>query len=74
MSSSDPRGRGGMTVSREPEVRVLTIGGVVLEGRRVRLRDLGFVGYVSEPARAEIERNEARAARVVTTAARFAFR
>jgi len=44
------------------------------DARYVNLRDVGFVGNVSQPALDEIERNEARANRVVTTAATFAFR
>lgn len=41
------------------------------EGRRrrvINLRDLGFVYRVSDEARAEIEANERRAMRVLTTA------
>lgn len=44
------------------------------DDRCVDLHDLGFVGHVSDEALAEIDRNEARASRVVTTAAMFAFR
>jgi hypothetical protein len=44
------------------------------DSRRVDLRDLGFVGFVSNEALAEIDRNETRASRAVTTAATFAFR
>lgn len=42
--------------------------------QKVDLRELGFKGYVSEPALREIQENDVRAQRVVTTAARFAFR
>jgi hypothetical protein len=42
--------------------------------KRLDLRDLGFRGYVSEDALREIQNNDVRAQRVVTTAARFAFR
>lgn len=40
----------------------------------INLRDLGFVGRVSDEARAEIEANERRAARVIQTAHRYWFR
>ncbi len=43
-------------------------------GKIVDLRDVGFIGKLSPKAREEIARNEARASRVLTTAARFAFR
>lgn len=36
--------------------------------RRINLRDLGFVGHVSDAARAEIKANERRSARVIQTA------
>lgn len=42
--------------------------------REVNLRDLGFVGRVSDEALEEIRRNESRANLVVRTAATFAFR
>jgi hypothetical protein len=42
--------------------------------QRVDLRRLGFKGYVSESALREMQENDVRAQRVVTTAARFAFR
>jgi len=42
--------------------------------RRVNLRDLGFVGYVSNAALDEIDQNEVRASLVLTTATKFAFR
>lgn len=41
---------------------------------QVNLRDLGFRQQLSETARKKIERNDARANLVITTAARFAFR
>lgn len=40
----------------------------------VDMRDLGFKGYVTDGALREIQENDVRAQRVVTTAARFAFR
>lgn len=50
------------------EIRELILGGIKLdESEAINLRDLGFVGTVSEEARAEIKRNEKRAARVLTT-------
>lgn len=48
--------------------RELKIGGDIPEGRCINLRDLGFVGRVSDEARAEIRANERRAQRVLTTA------
>jgi len=74
MSSSNRRAGGDVTVENEAKVRVLTLGGVDVEERRVKLRDYGYVGQVSQEARDEILKNELRASRVVTTAARFAFR
>ena len=58
----------------KPTVRVLTLGGVKDDSRRINLKDLGFVGNVSDQARAEILANERRAAMVITTAERFWFR
>lgn len=72
-SSTQPAG-GAAIVDKEPTVRVLNLGGVDVEERRVKLRDYGYVGQVSDKARDEILKNEQRASRVVTTAARFAFR
>jgi hypothetical protein len=63
-----------VAVEKEPKVRVLSLGGVDMDERRVKLRTYGYVGGISEEAREEILRNELRASRVVTTAARFAFR
>ncbi len=74
MSSSNLRDGGNVTVEDEAKVRVLTLGGVDIEETSIKLRDHGYVGWVSEDAREEIVRNEMRAGRVVTTAARFAFR
>lgn len=42
--------------------------------RVINLRDLGFVGNVSDEARAEIQRNADRANMVLRTADRFWFR
>ncbi len=42
--------------------------------RCVNLRDLGFVGYVSDAALDAIDRNEVRASLVLTTSTKFAFR
>ncbi len=74
MNSSNLRGGGNVHVDDEAKVRVLTLGGVDVEETTIKLRDHGYVGWVSEPAREEIIQNEMRANRVVTTAARFAFR
>lgn len=40
----------------------------------VDLRELGFRGYVSDAALREIEANDERSRRVITTANRFVFR
>jgi hypothetical protein len=45
-----------------------------LDEKRIDMREIGFRGSVSETALEEIEQNDMRAQRVVTTAARFAFR
>jgi hypothetical protein len=56
-------------------LRVLNLGPRPLpESRRINLRDLGFVGRVSDEARAQIEANERRAARVLITAHLYLFR
>ena len=55
--------------AREREAgRELVLGGVKPSEKAVDLRDLGFVGYVSDGARAEIAANERRAQRVISTA------
>jgi hypothetical protein len=54
-------------------MREIVLGGVRLNERRIDLRELGFVGYVSDEALAEIAANERRAARVITTAHRYLF-
>jgi hypothetical protein len=54
--------------SDAPSMRVLTFGGIKTERHTINLRDLGFVGRVSEAARAEIKANARRAQRVLTTA------
>lgn len=74
MSLSRPKTGGGSVESDNSDIRDLTPNLTKDASRSVNLRDLGFVGYVSTRALAEIERNETRASRVVTTAARFAFR
>lgn len=58
--------------SKSPMTKILNPAPA--DEQRVNLRDLGFKGYVSEPALREIQENDVRAQRVVTTAARFAFR
>jgi hypothetical protein len=45
-----------------------------MDEKRIDMREIGFRGSVSETALEEIEQNDMRAQRVVTTAARFAFR
>lgn len=73
--SSSVQKSGGSDVAGENGIQDLTPRGVSDdEKRRVDLRELGFVGFVSSAALAEIDRNETRANRVVLTAARFAFR
>lgn len=75
MSSSDLHRRGGASVAEATEVSDLTPSRISEDKSRcVNLRDLGFVGYVTASALAEIASNECRASRVVTTAATFAFR
>lgn len=75
MSSSDQNSGGGSVVTGDNGIQDLTPRGVSDdETRRVDLRELGFVGFVSTEALAEIDRNETRANRAVLTAARFAFR
>ena len=56
------------------EPRILNLGGVKPNERRINLRDMGFEGRVSDKARAEIEANRRRAFRVIQTADRFWFR
>jgi hypothetical protein len=55
-------------------MREIKLGGEFPEPCRINLRDLGFEFRVSEEARAEIEANERRAARVIQTAHRWWFR
>lgn len=54
-------------------VRTLRLGPVVPTPRTVNLRDLGFVGAVSDEARQEIRAAEVRARRVLATAHLFRF-
>jgi hypothetical protein len=61
-------------MDEEPQARPLKLGGVPANTRVVNLRELGFVGRVSDEARLEIEESEIRAELVLTTAAQFAFR
>jgi len=56
------------------EVRDLTPKTARVGVIEVNLRDLGFRQQLSEAARKKIERNDARASLVISTAARFAFR
>lgn len=75
MSSSDLHTGGGTIVADSKEVDLTPTRVSDDASRRVNLREeFGFVGFVSQPALAEIARNETRAGRVVTTAATFAFR
>lgn len=74
MSSSPGLGEGDRKVADETQVRELKLGGIPSNARVVKLRDLGFVGNVSDEARQEIEQSEVRAGLVLTTAAQFAFR
>ena len=49
--------------------RILNLGGIALdEARSLNLRDIGFVGRVSDEARAAIMAAERRAQRVLATA------
>ena len=74
MGSLRASGGGDRIVDEEPQVREVRLGGVPENERVVDLRDLGFVGYVSDDARDEINRSEVRAGLVLTTATNFAFR
>jgi hypothetical protein len=62
----------GASAGVEPSAvwRELNVGGgePIDESRYINLRDLGFVGGVSDKARAEIAANERRAQRVLSTA------
>jgi hypothetical protein len=73
MSSSDLLSGGGIAVGNA-EVDLTPSRISQDRSRCVNLHELGFVGYVTAPALAEIARSECRASRVVTTAATFAFR
>lgn len=72
MNSSTPSG--GDTVQGKNDVKELAPALVVDDSRRIKLRPLGFVGHVSQDAKTAIQRNAARANRVLATATRFAFR
>jgi hypothetical protein len=72
--NSSKQSDGGEPVDLNSDVRELRLGGVEDESHGVDLADLGFVGHVSDDARQEIQDQESRAGRVLTTAARFAFR
>lgn len=65
----------GRGVMRDPltGVRELKLGGDIPTGRIINLSSLGFAGRVSDQARAEINANERRAARVLATAHRYWF-
>ena len=54
-------------------VKTIQLGGPRSAPRSINLRDLGFVGTVSEEAREEIRRAERRAARVLTTSHLYTF-
>lgn len=72
--NSSKQSCGGEPVDLNSDVRELRLGGVEVESEGVDLAKLGFVGEVSDEARREIQDQENRAGRVLTTAARFAFR
>lgn len=54
-------------------MKELRIGPEVPASQRINLRDLGFVGYVSDKALAEIRANERRQQLVLTTAHLYLF-
>lgn len=58
----------------ERGVHMIHLGGVRRPERSINLRELGFVGRVSDEALAQIETNERRAARVLQTAHLWWFR
>jgi hypothetical protein len=75
MSSSSLHTGGGSNVSNTSEVRDLAPPRISDDrSRGIDLRNVGFVGFVSSEALAEIQRAETRASLVVTTAATFAIR
>jgi len=75
MSSSNLHSGGGSVVSDNSGLRDLTPSRPSANNNRsVNLHEIGFVGYVSQAALDEIQKNETRASLVVTTAATFAFR
>lgn len=57
-------------------MKTINLGGIKpgALGKPIDLADLGFVFRVSDEARAEIEANERRAAKVLATAERYWFR
>lgn len=55
-------------------MRELNLGGVDVEERELDLAEIGFLGRVTEKTRESLLEDELRASRVLTTAARFAFR
>lgn len=65
---------GGQTVKDKDEVMELIPQPVAGEAVRLNPRDYGFVGHVSDRAKAAIQRNANRASRVMSTSTRFAFR
>ncbi len=56
------------------KMRELNLGGVEPEEGELDLATIGFFGRVTEETREAILEDELRASRVLTTAARFAFR
>lgn len=65
---------GGQAVKDTDVVMELIPQPVSGEARRINPRDYGFVGHVSERAKAAIQRNANRASHVMSTSTKFAFR
>lgn len=73
MNSFPKRGR-GVAMDERANMRELKLGGVDVEEHELDLADIGFLGRVTEKTRESLLEDELRASRVLTTAARFAFR
>lgn len=56
------------------KMRELNLGGVEVEEGELDLATIGFFGRVTDETREALLEDELRASRVLTTAARFAFR
>lgn len=66
--------RGDVAMDERANMRELNLGGIDVEERELDLASIGFFGRVTEETREALLEDELRASRVLTTAARFAFR